>query len=45
MVCGKGLKSLKRHLSTAHDMTPAKYCEMFGIPADTPLDAKAYSQA
>ena len=45
MVCGKGMKTLKRHLSTAHDMKPGQYRKAFGIPAGTPLVAKNYSEA
>ena len=45
MVCGKGMKTLKRHLSTAHDMKPGQYRKAYGIPAGTPLVAKNYSEA
>jgi len=45
MICGKGMKTLKRHLATAHDMRPRDYRKMFDIPASTPLVAKNYSQA
>lgn len=45
MVCGKGMKTLKRHLATAHDMKPGQYRKTFGIPAGTPLVAKQYSEA
>lgn len=45
MVCGKGMKTLKRHLSTAHDMKPGQYRRAFGIPAGTSLVAKNYSEA
>lgn len=45
MVCGKGMKTLKRHLSTSHDMKPGQYRKTFGIPAGTPLVAKNYSEA
>ncbi len=45
MVCGKGMKTLKRHLSTAHGLKPGQYRKMFGIPAGTPLVAKDYSEA
>ncbi|MHB8764497.1 MAG: Ros/MucR family transcriptional regulator [Deferrisomatales bacterium] len=45
MVCGKGMKTLKRHLSTAHDMKPGDYRKAFDIPAGTPLVAKDYSEA
>ena len=42
MVCGKGFTTLKRHLSTAHDMTPKEYREKFDIPSGTTLAAKDY---
>jgi predicted transcriptional regulator len=45
MACGKGMKTLKRHLATAHDMKPGQYRKMFSIPAGTPLVAKDYSEA
>jgi predicted transcriptional regulator len=45
MACGKGMKTLKRHLATAHDMKPGQYRKMFNIPAGTPLVAKDYSEA
>ncbi len=43
MVCGKGMKTLKRHISTAHGMKPGQYRKQFGIPSGTPLVAKMYS--
>jgi predicted transcriptional regulator len=45
MVCGKGMKTLKRHLATTHDLKPGQYRKQFGIPAGTPLVAKDYSEA
>ncbi len=45
MVCGQGMKTLKRHLSTAHGMKPGQYRKEFGIPSGTPLVAKSYSEA
>ncbi|MBI5017593.1 MAG: MucR family transcriptional regulator [Deltaproteobacteria bacterium] len=45
MVCGQGMKTLKRHLSTAHAMKPGQYRKAFGIPAGTALVAKNYSEA
>jgi predicted transcriptional regulator len=45
MACGKGMKTLKRHLSTAHDLKPGQYRRKFGIPPGTPLVAKNYSKA
>lgn len=45
MVCGKGMKTLKRHISTAHGMKPGQYRKAFGIPAGTSLVAREYSEA
>lgn len=46
MVCSKrGFKTLGRHLSTAHGMTPKEYRKQFNIPSKQPLVAKSYSQA
>ena len=45
MVCGKGMKTLKRHLFTSHGMKPGQYRKAFGVPAGTPLVAKNYSEA
>ncbi len=45
MICGKGMKTLKRHLTTAHGLKPGQYRKMFGIPAGTPLVARDYSEA
>jgi predicted transcriptional regulator len=43
MVCGKGMKTLKRHIKTSHNMMPGQYRKTFGVPAGTPLVAKNYS--
>jgi predicted transcriptional regulator len=39
------MKTLKRHISTAHGMKPGQYRKAFSIPAGTPLVAKDYSEA
>ncbi len=44
MVCGQGMKTLKRHIATAHDLKPGQYRRRFGIPAGTALVAKNYSE-
>lgn len=45
MICGKGgMKTLTRHLTTAHDMNPRDYRKQFGIPSKQPLAAKAFSE-
>lgn len=41
-VDGRTYKTLKRHLST-HGYTPDSYRERFGLPADYPMVAPAYS--
>ncbi len=34
---------LKRHLRTAHNMTPAEYRERWGLPGDYPMVAPNYA--
>jgi predicted transcriptional regulator len=41
---GKKLKMLKRHLSTAYDMTPEQYRERWGLTADYPMVAPNYAK-
>ena len=48
LVCledGKHFKSLKRHLSTHHAMTPEDYREKWGLPATYPMVAPSYAAA
>jgi predicted transcriptional regulator len=45
MICGKAMKTLARHLKTAHDMKPSEYRKMFDIPRTQPLAARAYSES
>jgi len=45
MICGKGFTTLKRHLMTAHELTPGQYRKMFGIKSTQKLAAKSYSEA
>jgi predicted transcriptional regulator len=40
---GKKFKSLKRHLSTHHGMTPDEYRAKWGLPADYPMVAPNYA--
>lgn len=42
---GKKFKSLKRHLSTHHGMTPDEYRAKWELPADYPMVAPAYAAA
>jgi predicted transcriptional regulator len=40
---GKKFKSLKRHLLTQYNLTPAQYREKWGLPVDYPMVAPNYS--
>lgn len=42
---GLKFKSLKRHLTTHHGMTSDEYRAKWGLPADYPMAAPAYSAA
>ena len=42
---GKKFKSLKRHLNTKYDMTPAEYRLKWNLPADYPMVAPSYAKA
>ena len=44
LVCGQKVRTLKRHLSVAHGLTPAAYREAFGLKRDYPLVAPAYGE-
>jgi predicted transcriptional regulator len=43
--CGGSFKSLKRHLTTHHNMTPEDYREKWELPVDYPMVAPAYAEA
>lgn len=43
LICGKGMKTLGRHIRTAHNMTPKEYRQKFGIPGSQTLAARDYS--
>ncbi|MEZ4598555.1 MAG: MucR family transcriptional regulator [Syntrophotaleaceae bacterium] len=45
MICGKAMKTLARHLKTAHNMKPSKYRKQFDIPRSQPLAARSYSES
>lgn len=45
MICGKGMKTLTRHIKTAHAMTPGQYRKQFGIPRTQSLAARNYSES
>jgi len=40
---GKKFKSLKRHLRTHYNLTPAQYREKWKLPSDYPMVAPSYS--
>ncbi len=44
LVCGRKHKMLKRHLATAHEITPSEYREMFRLKADYPMTAPNYAR-
>lgn len=43
MIDGKPYKTLKRHLA-GHGLTPAQYCERYGLKSDYPMVAPAYAE-
>lgn len=45
MICGKGMKTLSRHLKTTHGMTASEYRKQFDIPRTQSLAAKSYSES
>jgi predicted transcriptional regulator len=45
MECGKKQKTLRRHLQTAHGLTPDQYRADYGLPRDYPLTAPNYSES
>ena len=42
--CGLKTKTLKRHLRTVHELSPAAYKAKWRLPADYPITAPAYSE-
>jgi len=42
LCCGEKFKSLKRHLQTAHQLSPQEYRAAFDLKGDYPLVAPAY---
>lgn len=44
MECGSRQKTLKRHLATAHGMTPDQYRADYGLPATYPMVSSNYSE-
>ena len=43
--CGKGFRTMKRHLNTEHGISTDEYRQQFGLPRDYPLVAPAYAEA
>ncbi|KXV34318.1 transcriptional regulator [Gluconobacter thailandicus] len=41
---GKKLKMLRRHLTTAYNMTPDQYRVRWGLPSEYPMVAPSYSE-
>ncbi len=41
IICGKGMKSLARHLTTVHQIKPNEYRKQFNIPKTQKLMSKA----
>jgi predicted transcriptional regulator len=41
---GRKFKSLKRHLRTAYNLTPAEYRQRWGLPTDYPMVAPNYAE-
>lgn len=42
--CGKAQKMLKRHLATAHGLTPEEYRAKWNLPHDYPMTAPDYAE-
>ena len=43
LCCGRGFKSLRRHLQTTHQLNPREYRATFGLKSDYPIVAPAYA--
>jgi len=44
LACGKHFKTLKRHLTTDHNLTPHDYRNKFGLPVSYPMVAPDYAK-
>jgi predicted transcriptional regulator len=42
--CGRRMKTIKRHLSSDHGLTPAEYKARWNLPANYPMVAPAYAE-
>ena len=45
LICGKSMKTLAKHLMSAHDLKPGQYRKQFGIPSKQSLAARSYSES
>jgi predicted transcriptional regulator len=45
MECGKKQKTLRRHLQSAHGLTPDQYRADYGLPRGYPMTAPNYSES
>jgi predicted transcriptional regulator len=45
MECGKKQKTLRRHLQSAHGLTPDQYRSDYGLPREYPMTAPNYSES
>lgn len=45
LICQKEMKTLARHLKTAHNLKPGEYRKQFGIPRTQALAARSYSES
>ena len=43
LCCGRGFKSLRRHLQTTHQLSPREYRTTFGLKSDYPIVAPNYA--
>jgi len=44
LVCGAKQKMLRRHLRTAHDLTPEQYRRTYDLPPSYPMVARQYAE-
>ncbi len=42
--CGAKQKTLKRHINSAHGLSPAEYKDRYNLPADYPMVAADYAE-
>jgi predicted transcriptional regulator len=44
LICGRGFRSMKRHIGAAHGMSPGEYRAALGLKSNYPIVAPAYAQ-